>query len=265
MSISKGKEKKRKRKKDSLGQEISARAIVGFLSSVKMRRRGFSSGWWWERDFSPCGVGDGTEKREAVIPSRVCPGEGVVVLLLCVYFPAPRRLLLCLCCNVLLLCVLLPGRARSWLANCAQGGYYTAAIAMRSSPIIPFRRDHREPPHSCTPTRLSTLPFALPFFLPPRRTCRAEWIELHLHSEQMDAEKDRSHAFFFCLPLSHLPPYSGFFFSLISHHLFFPCSSFAFICCVPPVFCASVCFLKSCKECWVNGVKKHSICSTLRR
>lgn len=36
--------KKEKGKRTVFAQEISARAIVGFLSSVKMRRRGFSSG-----------------------------------------------------------------------------------------------------------------------------------------------------------------------------------------------------------------------------
>ncbi|CAM4345013.1 unnamed protein product [Leuciscus chuanchicus] len=61
--------------------------------------------------------------------------------------------------------------AADWLI--AQGGYYMAAIAMRSSPIIPFRRDHREPPvppppppslhsfllpslSSCPPTRMQS-------------------------------------------------------------------------------------------------------------
>lgn len=39
--------------------------------------------------------------------------------------------------------------ASDWLI--VQGGYYMAAIAMRSSPIIPFRRDHRASPPSRHP------------------------------------------------------------------------------------------------------------------
>lgn len=71
--------------------------------------------------------------------------------------------------------------ASSWLAERAadwlivQGGYYMAAIAMRSSPIIPFRRDHQESPPPAHPSSLfhpcpsiSPLPFSpCPFFLPP--------------------------------------------------------------------------------------------------
>ncbi len=170
--------KKKKRKNDSLRQESSARAIVGFLSSVKRRRKGFSSGWWWERDFSPCGVGDGSEKREAVIPSRVCPGEGVVILLLCMYFPAPRRLLLCLCCNVLLLCVLLAGRACCWLANCAgrvlHGSHCNALLSH-----YPLQERSPRAPRPSTLHHLSTLPFALPFFLPsppPTPTHMQNWV-----------------------------------------------------------------------------------------
>lgn len=53
--------------------------------------------------------------------------------------------------------------AADWLI--AQGGYYMAAIAMRSSPIIPFRRDHREPPVSPPPT-ISPL-----FLLPSLSSC----------------------------------------------------------------------------------------------
>ncbi len=115
-----------------------------------------------------------------------------------------------------------------WLAELAadwlivQGGYYMAAIAMRSSPIIPFRRDHREPPVP-PPSTISPL-FLLPSLSscpphpppPPQHTCRAEWIELHLHSEQMGAEKDRSHAFSFSLPLARSlsSTYSSLSFSL---------------------------------------------------
>ncbi|CAG12197.1 unnamed protein product [Tetraodon nigroviridis] len=39
----------------------------------------------------------------------------------------------------------LPEHAADWLI--VQGGYYMAAIAMRSSAIILFRRDHQESPH----------------------------------------------------------------------------------------------------------------------
>jgi len=45
MSVFQTKRKKKEKGKTTVfAQEISARAIVGFLSSVKMRRRGFSSG-----------------------------------------------------------------------------------------------------------------------------------------------------------------------------------------------------------------------------
>lgn len=95
--------------------------------------------------------------------------------------------------------------ASSWLAEHAadwlivQGGYYIAAIAMRSSPIILFRRDHQESPHPSflffhpSPS-IPPLPFpCCPFFLPSLRT--------HVHtsgvnrappalSEQMGAAED---------------------------------------------------------------------------
>lgn len=161
------------------------------------------------------------KKREAVIPSRVCPGEGVVDLLLCVYFPAPRRLLLCLCCNVLLLCVLLAGRACCWLANCAgrvlHGSHCNALLSH-----YPLQERSPRAPRPSTPPPSLHSSFCPPFLPAPQHTCRAEWIELHLHSEQMGAEKDRSHAFSFSLPLSLslipllMPQFSPF---LISHYL----------------------------------------------
>ncbi len=72
-----------------------------------------------------------------------------------------------------------------WLAELAadwlivQGGYYMAAIAMRSSPIIPFRRDHREPPVPPPPT-ISPL-FLLPSLSscpphPPTPTHMQSWV-----------------------------------------------------------------------------------------
>ena len=71
--------------------------------------------------------------------------------------------------------------ASSWLAEHAadwlivQGGYYMAAIAMRSSPIILFRRDHQESPHPPThppsffhpPPSLPSPLFLLAPFPPP--------------------------------------------------------------------------------------------------
>ncbi|KAJ0057809.1 hypothetical protein NL108_002918 [Boleophthalmus pectinirostris] len=70
--------------------------------------------------------------------------------------------------------------ASSWLAAHAadwlivQGGYYTAAIAMRSSPIIPFRRDNQESP----PLPQHPPSFSLPClsFCPP----------LHSHAERSE-------------------------------------------------------------------------------
>lgn len=135
------------------------------------------------------------KKREAVILSRVCPGEGVLVLLfLCVIPCSSRSLLLCLCCNVLLLCILLAGRARCWLANCAgrvlHGSHCNALLShyplQERSPRVP-------PPPSAPPSlfhpcpSISPLPFSrCPSFLPAplfthTHTRRAEWIGLHLH------------------------------------------------------------------------------------
>lgn len=77
---------KRKKRKKGKKNTIFARGsqpseIVGVLYRMKMKRKGFSTGRWWGRAFSSSSVGDGSEKREAVILSRVCPGEGVLVLL----------------------------------------------------------------------------------------------------------------------------------------------------------------------------------------
>lgn len=111
---SKLKEKKRKKGKNTIftqGSQLSA--IVAVLSRMKKRRKGFlleddegvrSLRVAWAKV---------QKKREAVILGRVCPGEGVLVLLfLCVIPCSSHSLLLCLCCNVLLLCILLAGRAR---------------------------------------------------------------------------------------------------------------------------------------------------------
>lgn len=100
--------------------------------------------------------------------------------------------------------------ASSWLAERAadwlivQGGYYMAAIAMRSSPIIPFKRDHQESPPSSIPPyhplplpslpfHLSTPFFSVPFLPAPLFThtvqCRVNRAPPAL-SEQMGAAKD---------------------------------------------------------------------------
>lgn len=97
--------------------------------------------------------------------------------------------------------------ASSWLAEQAadwlivQGGYYMAAIAMRSSPIIPFRRDHQESPtHPPTlpPSSIPALPSLHSLFLVALSSCPL----LHTHmqsgmnrsppalSEQMGAAED---------------------------------------------------------------------------
>lgn len=139
------------------------------------------------RAFSPSGVGDGSEKKEAVILSRVCPGEGVLVLLfLCVIPCSSRSLLLCLCCNVLLLCVLLAGRARCWLANCAGRVLHGSHCNAFLSHYPLQERSPRVPPPSSSPTlhppsSIPALPSlhslflaALPFFLPPSSHTHAE-------------------------------------------------------------------------------------------
>lgn len=97
--------------------------------------------------------------------------------------------------------------ASSWLAErtadwlIVQGGYYMAAIAMRSSPIIPFRRDHQESPppaHPFPPSPIPALPSLHSLFLRALSSCPP----LHTHmqrrvnrappalSEQMGAAKD---------------------------------------------------------------------------
>lgn len=176
----KKKEKKEKNTIFTKGSQPSE--IVCVLYRMKMRRKGFSTGWWWGRAFSPSGVGDGSEKREAVILGRVCPGEGVLVLLfLCVIPCSSRSLLLCLCCNVLLLCVLLAGRARCWLAICAgrvlHGSHCNALVSHyplqeRSPRVLPLF------PLPSLPFHFSTPSFSLPFLssCPP----------LHTHAEQSE-------------------------------------------------------------------------------
>lgn len=135
------------------------------------------------------------KKREALILSRVCPGEGVLVLLflcVCVYvcvIPcSSRSLLLCLCCNVLLLCVLLACRARCWLANCAgrvlHGSHCNALLShyplqKRSPRVLPL-----SPLFHPKPFHLSTPSFSLPFLSScpfSSHTYTAQWIGLHLH------------------------------------------------------------------------------------
>lgn len=185
----KWKEKKEKKEKNTIfvkGSQPSE--IVGVLYRIKMRRKEFSAGWWWGRGFSPSGVGDGSEKREAVILSRVCPGEGVLVpLLLCVIPCSSHSLLLCLCCNVLLLCVLLAGRARRWLANCAgrvlHGSHCNALLSHyplqeRSPRVLPLFPVPFLPFHLRSPLLLTALPF---FLLSSQNPCRAQWIGFHLH------------------------------------------------------------------------------------
>lgn len=191
---SKLKEKKRKKGKNTIfTQGSQPSAIVGVLYRMKKRRKGFSTGRWRGSAFSSSGVGEGSEKREAVILGRVCPGEGVLVLLfLCVIPCSSHSLLLCLCCNVLLLCILLAGRARCWLANCAgrvlHGSHCNAFLSH-----YPLReKSPRVPPPILLLFSIPVLPsfylIAL-FFLPPpsanthacAHTHRVDWIELHLH------------------------------------------------------------------------------------
>ena len=130
------------------------------------------------------------KKREAVILSRVCPGEGVLVLLfLCVIPCSSRSLLLCLCCNVLLLCILLAGRARCWLANCAgrvlHGSHCNALLShyplQERSPRVPPPIPPPPPTPHHPPSPIHALPSlhslflaALPFFLPPSSHTHAE-------------------------------------------------------------------------------------------
>lgn len=112
-------EKKKKRKKGkksaifTQGSQLSA--IVAVLYRMKRRRKGFFYRKM-KREcvlFEWCGRRFRKKKEKAVILGRVCPGEGVLVLLfLCVIPCSSHSLLLCLCCNVLLLCILLAGRAR---------------------------------------------------------------------------------------------------------------------------------------------------------
>uniref|UniRef100_A0AAV2KDP6 Uncharacterized protein n=1 Tax=Knipowitschia caucasica TaxID=637954 RepID=A0AAV2KDP6_KNICA len=91
-------------------------------------------------------------------------------------------------------------RASDWLI--VQGGYYTAAIAMRSSPIIPFRRDNQEAPSLASASTL-LLP-ALPFFLPPLFTHMQSTVNRPppALSEQMGAVQDSR--LIFLAPHTHL-------------------------------------------------------------
>ena len=67
--------------------------------------------------------------------------------------------------------------ASSWLAEHAadwlivQGGYYMAAIAMRSFPIIPFRRDHQVPSTTLPPSSIPALPSLHSLFLTALSSC----------------------------------------------------------------------------------------------
>lgn len=170
-----------------------------------MRRKGFSTGWWWGRVFSPSGVGDGSEKREAVILSRVCPGEGVLVrLFLCVIPCSSLSLLLCLCCNVLLLCLLLACGARCWLANCAGRVLHGSHCNALLSHYPLQERSPRAPPSSSSfpatlplpslPFHLSTPFFSLPFLssCPPLHTHMQSGVNRAppALSEQMGAAED---------------------------------------------------------------------------
>lgn len=163
-----------------------------------MRRKGFSTGWWWGRAFSPSGVGDGSEKKRSSDPQQGvsrggCSGSAVF---LCVIPCSSRSLLLCLCCNVLLLCVLLAGRARCWLAICAgrvlHGSHCNALVSHyplqeRSPRVLPLF-------HPC-PSISPLPPSRCPSFLPAP-------LFTHTHtqssvnrappalSEQMGAEED---------------------------------------------------------------------------
>lgn len=153
-----------------------------------MRRKGFSSGWWWgwERDFSLCGVGDGSEIKKKKKKEKQWSPVGCVqrrVFWFCcrvcasvyVYFPAPHSLLLCLCCNVLLLCVLLPVRGGRWLANwvgrALHGSHCNASLSyyplQERSPGAPL---HLPPLHLYTPS-----------LCPPFSSCSP--LLLHTHAE----------------------------------------------------------------------------------
>lgn len=147
-----------------------------------MRRKGFSTGWWWGRAFSPSGVGDGSEKKRSSDPQQGvsrggCSGSAVF---LCVIPCSSRSLLLCLCCNVLLLCVLLAGRARCWLAICAgrvlHGSHCNALVSHyplqeRSPRVLPLF-------HPC-PSISPLPPSRCPSFLPAP-------LFTHTHAEQCE-------------------------------------------------------------------------------
>lgn len=182
------------------------------------------------RAFSPSGVGDGSEKKEAVILSRVCPGEGVLVLLfLCVIPCSSRSLLLCLCCNVLLLCVLLAGRARCWLANCAgrvlHGSHCNAFLShyplQERSPRVPPPPPPLQPstlPLPSLPFHLSTPFFSLPFLssCPPLHTHMQSGVNRTppALSEQMGAAEDSRLVSLIPHTLHSLLPQHSPFFSL---------------------------------------------------
>lgn len=162
-----------------------------------MRRKGFSTGWWWGRAFSPSGVGDGSEKKRSSDPQQGvsrggCSGSAVF---LCVIPCSSRSLLLCLCCNVLLLCVLLAGRARCWLAICAgrvlHGSHCNALVSHyplqeRSPRVLPLF-------HPC-PSISPLPPSRCPSFLPAplfthTHAEQSVWIGLHLHFQNRWVQK----------------------------------------------------------------------------
>lgn len=165
------------------------------------------------------------QKKEKQWSPVGCVQGRVLWFCCCMYFPAPRRLLLCLCCNVLLLCVLLAGRACCWLANCAgrvlHGSHCNALLSH-----YPLQERSPRAPRPSTPHHLSTLPFALPFFLPPTPTHMQSWVNRAPPALRTDGCRKRQEPCFLLLftprSLSLIPLLKHQFFPLL---IICPCSA----------------------------------------